>query len=90
MKLAETQKEKLEKTITNARNVGFGLFSLDPFYNKDAEKTVVLEIYHKDNFFEHKPNTYLVKIGGSIGDLKVVGEYGYVNMDLILGIIEKY
>ena len=90
MKLTEVQKEKLEKTLKKARNIGFGLFSLDPFYNKDAEKEVVLEIYHKDNFFEHRPNTYQVLIGSSVGGLKVVGEFGSISIEMLLEIIEKF
>ena len=88
--MTDKQKEKLEKVLKEARSIGFGLFSLDPFYDKDAEKKVILEIYHKDNFFEHRPNTYLVKIGSYMNEMCIIDEYRSINIDMLIEIIRKY
>lgn len=89
MKITDKQLEELKKVHSNAIRVGYGQFSLSTFYDK-SEKDIIITIRYVDNFFERKPNTYLVNVGSDIYNMKFVQEKICLPFDDLLRIVENY
>lgn len=89
MKITDKQLEELKKVHSNAIRVGFGHFSLSTFYDK-SEKDIIIEIIYVDNFFERKPNTYLVNVGSDIYNMKSVQEKICLPFDDLVKIVEDF